>query len=163
MAHVLSQVLLLVIIFKWKLVFVSGRTSYTFFGLQVVCPYCALCFGKCYSGGSTLIQTSEILEGVRKLVSTQTSYSKDIRNGNRTSSLDHIVLRHKPTPLGVTSDVAKESGEDTNGNGNGTENGGQGTLLEDSVQDHSAGVDEPQEPEISDPNLSTGNQVPESS
>jgi hypothetical protein len=40
---------------------------------QVACPYTVLCFGRCYSGGASLIQLQDVLEGPRRLVVT-TSY-----------------------------------------------------------------------------------------
>lgn len=133
--------------------------------LQVVCPYCTLCFGKCYSGGSALIQTNEVLEGVRKLVSTQTSYSKEIRNGNRSSSLDLNDSRPNPPPSVLASEAANGKGQDANGNGNGslTENGHGGSELEDGVEvDNPAVVGEPREEQSPDPNVSTDVQVLES-
>jgi hypothetical protein len=137
--------------------------------LQVVCPYCTLCFGKCYSGGSALIQTNEVLEGVRKLVSTQTSYSKEIRNGNRISSLDLNDLLQYPPPSVVASEAANGKGQDANananGNGNGihTENGHGASQLEDGVEvDNPAVDDEPREEPTPDSYVSTDVEVLES-
>ena len=135
--------------------------------LQVVCPYCTLCFGKCYSGGSALIQTNEVLEGVRKLVSTQTSYSKEIRNGNRISSLDLNDLRQNPPPSVMASEAANGKGQDANANGNGngnhTENGHGGSELEDGIEvDNPAVDDEPREEPTPDSYVSTDDQVVES-
>ena len=35
---------------------------------QVACPYCILCFGRCYPGGSSLVDSKTVLEPVRQLV-----------------------------------------------------------------------------------------------
>lgn len=112
-----------------------------------------------------MIQTNEVLEGVRKLVSTQTSYSKDIRNGSR--SLDLNDLRHSVVPPSETAtESAHATGQDENGNGNITENGHEGSLPEDGVEvDNTAAVvGEPREEETpSESNPSPGSQELESS
>ncbi|KAG0632021.1 hypothetical protein M758_1G298600 [Ceratodon purpureus] len=132
--------------------------------IEVVCPYCTLCFGKCYSGGSALIQTNEVLEGVRKLVSTQTSYSKEIRNGTHRTSSDLNDLRQTPPPSVATSEATNGKAQDAsaNGNGNLTENG-HGSELEDGVEvDTPAVDDEPREEPTFDSNVSTDVQASES-
>lgn len=112
-----------------------------------------------------MIQTNEVLEGVRKLVSTQTSYSKDIRNGSR--SLDLNDLRHSVVPPSETAtESAHATGQDENGNGNITENGHEGSLTEDGVEvDYTAAVvGEPREEETpAESNPSPGSQELESS
>lgn len=132
--------------------------------IEVVCPYCTLCFGKCCPGGSALIQTNEVLEGVRKLVSTQTSYSKDIRNGSRSLDLNDLRQNVVP-PSGTASESAHATGQDENGNGNITENGHGGSLTEDGVEvKNTAAVGEPREEETpSESNPSPGSQELESS
>ncbi|GBG81990.1 hypothetical protein CBR_g34170 [Chara braunii] len=36
--------------------------------VEIAAPYCAVCFGRCYSGGASLLDTRTVLEPVRKLV-----------------------------------------------------------------------------------------------
>ncbi|KAL3687047.1 hypothetical protein R1sor_013356 [Riccia sorocarpa] len=49
--------------------------------IEVACPYVVLCFGRCYSGGASLIQLKDVLEGLRRLVVT-TSYQLPKDNGS---------------------------------------------------------------------------------
>ncbi|KAJ7561079.1 hypothetical protein O6H91_03G013000 [Diphasiastrum complanatum] len=49
--------------------------------VEVACPYCVLCFGRCYPGGSSLIQTKNIVEILRKLVNSNPHGS--LENGNK--------------------------------------------------------------------------------
>jgi len=96
-------------------------------------------------------------------VSTQTSYSKEIRNGSL--SVDLNDLRQTLSPTGVTSEAATGRGQDANGNGNVTENGHGGSLLEDAVEVDNfavAAVDEARQEQSPDSNPSTDSQVLES-
>ncbi|XP_024398186.1 conserved oligomeric Golgi complex subunit 8 [Physcomitrium patens] len=128
--------------------------------IEVVCPYCTLCFGKCYSGGSVLIQTNIVLEGVRKLVSTY-SYSKDIRNENQMGSFDLDSLRQNLPSSGSSGEAANGGIQHANANGNDNhiDNGHVGTVLEDGVVAHKSAVDEAAEEQISDSNCPTDVQV----
>lgn len=94
-------------------------------------------------------------------MSTQTSYSKEIRNGSR--SLDLNQLPQDVPPSVVTSEAANGRSQDANGNGNITENGHGGSLLEEGVEvENSAVVDEPRQEKSPDSNPSTDSQVLES-
>ena len=98
-------------------------------------------------------------------MSTQTSYSKEIRNGNRRSSFDLNDLRQNPPPSVVASESFNGKGQDANGYGNGNppENGHGGSELEDGVEVDSPAVDdEPREELTPDLNVSAGVLVSES-
>lgn len=121
-----------------------------------------LCFGKCYSGGAALIQTREVLEGIRKLVSTQSPYPRDARNGGRRgdSSLDLNDIRQS-LPLSTTSSDAV-NGKVEESNGVVTENGH--GVSEDVVHENNSNVvDEPQEKDTPDLNVGTDPQNAQSS
>ncbi|KAG6556242.1 hypothetical protein Mapa_002183 [Marchantia paleacea] len=92
--------------------------------IEVACPYCVLCFGRCYNGGASLIQLKDVVEGLRRLVVT-TSYQFPKDNGaakavdavQDTTSIVTDNTRESPARSNVVT-AAPETFASENGNSN---------------------------------------------
>jgi hypothetical protein len=81
--------------------------------VDVAAPYCVLCFGRCYTGGSSLVDTKALLEPLRKMVTAHTEgpRSNGVSVGGREEG--------EKAPPGEQSSVA--NGTDEKGLENGEE------------------------------------------
>lgn len=81
--------------------------------IEVACPYTVLCFGRCYSGGASLIQLQDVLEGLRRLVVT-TSYQlpRDIEGSSK--AFEEVTGTLGATVYIESSSLQVTVGEDAN-------------------------------------------------
>ncbi|KAK8698545.1 hypothetical protein V6N13_114657 [Hibiscus sabdariffa] len=85
--------------------------------IEVVFPHCATCFGRCYSGGATLIMDAKSLyDGVGRLLTMSSSKElpKSVSNGEGKSTSENGDLPHQPA-------VVENGGESTVENADGKE------------------------------------------
>lgn len=92
--------------------------------IEIACPYCRLCFGRCYTGGASLIKLKDISEDLEKLIATSsfptlrgtTADHRFVANGEQ--SPYKAPVRNGDTKLVNTSDtLIKEVTPSENGSG----------------------------------------------
>ncbi|KAK8568599.1 hypothetical protein V6N13_106503 [Hibiscus sabdariffa] len=85
--------------------------------IEVVFPHCATCFGRCYSGGATLIMDAKSLyDGVGRLltISSLKELPKPVSNGEEKATSENGDVPHQPA-------VVENGGESTVENADGKE------------------------------------------
>lgn len=76
--------------------------------VDVAAPYCVLCFGRCYTGGSSLVDTKALLDPLRKMVTVHTEGPRS--NGTAVVSVGGREEGEK-APTGEQSSVANGTDE----------------------------------------------------
>lgn len=90
------------------------------FNLQVAYPHCATCFGRCYTGGATLITDAKnVYDGIRRLVeaSSARELPKPVNNGEASGIAENgevPKMDNGETPDAKESEAINTESEATN-------------------------------------------------